>query len=770
MTVTEPRPAADAPRPKQRFVRADGPDKVTGSGRYTADLSLTGVLAAKFRYAGISHGRITRVDVSAARALPGVMCVITHHDVPDVRFGPFVQDRTLFAHDIVRFEGEIIAAVAATTAEIAQRAVDAIVVEFEPMPVVTDIEAALVSDAPLVHTGWEAYGSADVVVRDRNDASFSSIVKGDVTAAMATADIVVTSRYVADGCHAAPIEPRAVLAQWEGDKVTIWTSTQVPFDARAGVCETLELPANRVRIIVPHLGGGFGGKCGFHYEAHIAARARVAKRPVRLVFSRREEFLAPDRRREGMIIDITTGVRSDGTIVARSGWIAIDNGAYTADAGFFPQLAAMHVAGPYKIPNVQIDAHLVYTNHQPSGSVRAPTAPQACWALESHTDEVAKAVGMDPVAFRKLNAVDTGAEGPSGQTYDEIGLQRCIDAATSNAGYGQELPDDEAIGVAIGWWPSFSVPSGAYLKIDGDGSAQIITGAQECGTGAVMTLRQLAADELGMNPEDFQLVYQDTSVAPYDMGATGSQTLFNNGRAVVNAAGQVADQLRKLAAEHLEASPEDIMLSNGQAFVAGTPATAVSIAELAGIAAGGELLIGHGSGQPPGPPPLIGSTCVGDLGMAAFVAPQFSCHAVRVKLDRDTGVARVMAVNTAHDSGTIINEIGALGQVEGGVLMGIGQALTEGTTYDDEGKQRNAAMLEYKLQTCADAPPIHTHFVQIATPDAGPRGAKGLAEAPNVATAAAISNAIAKIVGRPVRQLPMTAERVWDALNDEAAS
>ncbi len=770
MTVTEPHPTTDAPRPKQRFVRADGPDKVTGSGRYTADLSLTGVLAAKFRYAGISHGRITRVDVSAARAIPGVMCVITHQDVPDLRFGPFVQDRTLFAHDIVRFEGEIIAAVAATTAEIAQRAVDAIVVEFEPMPVVTDLEAALGSDAPLVHSGWEAYGSADVVVRDRNDASFSSIVKGDVAAAMATADTVVTSRYVADGCHAAPIEPRAVLAQWEGDKVTIWTSTQVPFDARAGVCETLELPANRVRIIVPHLGGGFGGKCGFHYEAHIAALARVAKRPVRLVFSRREEFLAPDRRREGMIIDITTGVRRDGTIVARSGWIAIDNGAYTADAGFFPQLAAMHVAGPYKIPNVQIEAHLVYTNHQPSGSVRAPTAPQACWALESHTDEVAKAVGMDPVAFRKLNAVDTGAEGPSGQTYDEIGLQRCIDAATSNAGYGQELPDDEAIGVAIGWWPSFSVPSGAYLKIDGDGSAQIITGAQECGTGAVMTLRQLAADELGMDPEDFQLVYQDTSVAPYDMGATGSQTLFNNGRAVVNAAGQVADQLRKLAAERLEASPEDIVLSNGQAFVAGTPATAVSIAELAGIAAGGELLIGHGSGQPPGPPPLVGSTCVGDLGMAAFVAPQFSCHAVRVKLDRDTGVARVIAVNTAHDSGTIINEIGAHGQVEGGVLMGIGQALTEGTTYDAEGKQRNAAMLEYKLQTCADAPPIHTHFVQIATPDAGPRGAKGLAEAPNVATAAAISNAIAKIVGRPVRQLPMTAERVWDALNDEAAS
>ena len=406
----------------------------------------------------------------------------------------------------------------------------------------------------------------------------------------------------------------------------------------------------------------------------------------------------------------------------------------------------------------------MYTNHQPSGSVRAPTAPQACWALESHTDEVAKAIGMDPVDFRRKNAVDTGVVGPSGQTYGEIGLQQCIELATAAAGYGQTLPDDEAIGVAIGWWPSFAVPSGAYLKIDGDGSGQIITGAQECGTGAVMTLRQLAADELGMQPEDFELVYQDTSAAPYDMGATGSQTVFNNGRAVVAAAGQVAEQLCKLAAEHLEAAESDIVLADGFASVAGTPSSRVAIAELAGMAAGGELLIGHGSGAPPSAPPLVGSSCVGDVGMAAFVAPQFSCHAVRVKLDRDTGVARVMHVSAAHDSGTIINQVGARGQVEGGVLMGIGQALTEGTRYDDDAHQRNAALLEYKLQTCADAPPVTINFVQIATPNAGPRGAKGLAEAPNVATAAAISNALAKLVGRPVRQLPMNAERVWEAM------
>jgi CO/xanthine dehydrogenase Mo-binding subunit len=758
MTTVEARPETP------RFVRADGPDKVTGSGRYTADLTLTGMLYAKFRYADVPHGRVTKLDTSAARAMPGVLAVLTAHDVPAVRFGGFVADRTLFASDVVRFEGDVVAAVAATSAELAQRAVDAIVVEYERLPVVNDIEAALSPDAPLLHADWANYHAADPLVRDGNDASHASISKGDIDAGLAAADHIITSRYVADGCHAAPIEPRAVVAQWEGNKVTIWSSTQVPFDARAGVCETLGLPANRVRIVVPHLGGGFGGKCGFHYEAHVAALARAAKRPVKLVFSRREEFIAPDRRREGMVIEITTGVKNDGTITARQGWVAIDNGAYTSDSGFFSQLAAMHVAGPYLIDNVQIDAHLVYTNHQPSGSVRAPTAPQACWAIESHTDEVAQAIGMDPVVFRSKNAVATGLVGPSGQTYDEIGLRECIDHAARIIGYASVLPDDEAIGVAIGWWPSFSVPSGAYLKLDSDGSGQIITGAQECGTGAVMTLRQLAAEELGMQPEDFELIYQDTAVAPYDMGATGSQTLFNNGRAVINAAQQIAEQLKKLAAEQLEASPDDIVLADGAAHVAGTPTKTVSIPELAGIAAGGELLMGHGSGAPPQPPALSGSSCVGDLGMASFVAPQFSCHAVRIRLDRETGVVRVLEVAAAHDSGTIINPIGATGQVEGAVLMGIGQALTEGTKYDDEARQRNAGMLEYKLQTCADAPTVTTHFVQIATPNAGPRGAKGLAEAPNVATSAAISNALAKLVGKPVRQLPMTAERVWEAL------
>lgn len=743
-----------------RFVRADGPDKVTGSGRYAADINLTGQLVAKFRYAGVSHARITKLDTSAASAMPGVFAVLTAADVPDVIYSPVVPDRRLFAKDVVRFEGELVAAVAAVDAATAQAAVDAIVVEYKDLPIVDDLEAAMADGSPLVHQDWESYAVTGDTVQRPNVASFSSIEKGDIDAAMASADHVVTSRYVADGSHALPIEPRAVVAQWEGEKVTIWTSTQVPFDARAGVCETLQMPASRVRVIVPHLGGGFGGKCGFHFEAHVAALAKAARRPVKLVFSRQEEMVAPDRRREGMIVDITSGVKADGTLVARTGWIAIDNGAYTADAAFFPQLAAMHVAGPYAMEAVKIEASLVYTNHQPSGSVRAPTAPQACWALESHTDELAAVVGMDPVEFRRANIVDEGIEGAAGQVYGEIGLRRCLDAAVGASAYGDDLPDDEAVGVAISWWPSFPGPSGAYIKIDSDGSGMIITGAQECGTGSVMTLRMLAAKELGMEPEDFQLVYQDTSAAPYDTGATGSQTLLNNGRAVVEGAREVAAQLRDLAADQLEAAPDDIVLASGKASVSGSPDKAVSIVELAGVAAEGEMLIGKGSGTPP-EYPSVSAMCVGDQGAAGWAGPQFACHAVHVRLDRETGVVRVLDVSAAHDSGTIINPVAAHGQVEGGIMMGVGQALTEGTQYGDDAKQRNTGLLEYKLQTAADAPTIRTEFIEIPDPNAGPYGAKGLAEAPNVPTAAAIANGVAKLVGTPVRQLPMTAERVW---------
>ncbi len=744
------------------FIRSDGKEKVTGAGRYTADLNLTGQLHAKFRYADHPHARILSIDTAAARALPGVFAVLTWEDVPDVLYGGSVNDRRLFAKEKVRWEGDIVAAVAARTADLAAEAAGLIDVRYEVLPPLTDFAANAEADAQLVHEAWADYEADENLGLSGNILGHSSIVKGDADAAMAGADVVVKSRYVADASQGAPIEPRAIVADWQGDKVTVWSSTQVPFAARSGIAHTLNIPESQVRIIVPLLGGGFGSKCDFHFEAHVAALARATRRPVKLVFSRREEFLAPDHRREGMIIELETGASRDGRLVARRGRLILDKGAYCGEGGFFAQMAAMHACGPYQIDAVNVDSYLNYSNQQPSGSIRAPTAPQACWALEQHMDELAAALEMDPAELRRRTLIGEGDEGPAGQVFEEIGAKQTLEAALDMIGYGRELPEDEAIGVACGWWPSFGVPSGAYVKLNRDGTGTIVTGAMESGTGAVMGLPLLAAEALGMKAEDFSILYQDTDAGPWDMGSSGSQTTFNNGRAVVEAATEVREKLLDLAADDLEVSRDDLVLADGTLSVKGSPDSSVTIATLAGS---GEPILGKGSGDVPEAPAVDASGCVGRLGLESFLAPQLITQAARVKLDRDTGVIRVLEVAAAHDSGVIVNRIGADGQVYGGVLMGIGQALSEATWFDDEGRQLNPGLLDYKLQTASDAPEINIRWVEIDTPNAGPNGGKGVGEPPSVPTPGAIGNAIAKLVGRPIDRLPMTPERVWEAIH-----
>jgi len=756
MNVTETQPTP--------FLRPDGKEKVTGSGRYTADLSLTGQLHAKLRYADHTHARIVSVDASRARALPGVLAVLTYEDVPDVLYGDLVQDRRLFARDYVRFEGDVVAAVAALTPEIAAEAAAAVEVEYEPLPALSDIEAALADDAPLVHADWESYEGDEELGRHGNVLGYSTIVKGDADAGMAEAEVVVKGRYVTDASQGAPIEPRALLAQWQGDNVTIWSSTQVPYAARAGVAHVLQLPQSHVRIVVPLLGGGFGSKCDFHYEGHVAALARAAGRPVKLVFTREEEFIAPDHRREGMVIELETGARADGTLVARRGRLILDGGAYCGEGGFFAQMAAMHACGPYVIENVNVESTLVYTNNQPSGSIRAPTAPQVCWALEQHTDELADALGLDPVELRRRTLFEEGSEGPTRQVLGPIAVRETLERALELIAPEGDLPEDEAIGVACGWWPSFGNASGAYVKLNADGSGTIVTGAQENGSGAVMALPLLVADVLGMDPADFSILYQDTEAAPFDAGSSGSQTTMNNGRAVVAAAGEVRDMLLDMAAKRLEVAREDLELADGHVRVVGAPDRAIEIAALAGS---GERLIGKGSGRPPKNPPCHAEGCLGRLGMESFLEPQVFTHAARVKVDRETGVVRVLHVAAVHDSGTILNRIGASGQVYGGVVMGIGQALLEVSQLDADGRQRNPHLLDYKLVTAADAPRIDVAWIETPAENGGPLGTKGVGEPPTVPTPGAIANAIAQVVGSRIRELPMTPERVWAAASGQ---
>ena len=744
------------------FLRPDGKEKVTGSGRYTADLTLTGQAFARFRYSDHPHARIMRIDTSKARALSGVLAVLTHEDVPAVKYGGMVQDRYLFAKDIVRFEADIIAAVAATSEEIASRAVQLIEVEYETLPPLTDIEAAMATDAQLVHADWSTDSHDENLLADGNTLGYSTVVKGNADAAMATADVVVKRRYTSDPSQGVPIEPHAVIAQWQGDRVTIWSSTQVPYIARSGVAQTLQIPEANIRVIVPLLGGGFGAKCDFHFEAHVAALARAAGRPVKLVFSRWEEFVAIDHRREGMVIELETGARRDGTLVARRARLVLDKGAYCGEGGFLAQMAAMHACGPYVIENISVESSLNYSTTQPSGSIRAPAAPQVCWALEQHMDELAGALDMDPVELRRRTLIRNGDEGPTKQVFDHIAMRETLERAAELIGYGRELPEDEAIGFSCGWWPSFASNSGAYIQLNPDGSGTIVTGAQENGTGAVMAMPAFVAETLGMRPEDFQILYQDTDAAPWDMGSSGSQTTFNAVRAVLDAAGDVRDQLLAAASETLEAAQEDLELVGGAIRVKGSPDHTVTIAEIAAST----TIHGKGAGTLPDSPPVDAASCVGRLGFESFLAPQMFTHAAHVKVDRGTGVVRVLHVAAAHDSGRVLNRIGADGQVYGGVVMGIGMALSEGTLLDDDGRQRNPHLLDYKLVTSADVPKIDVDWIEIDTPNAGPNGSKGVGEPPCVPTAGAVANAIARVIGTPVVELPMTPERVWRAVQE----
>jgi len=756
------------------FVRADGPAKVTGQARYTGDLAFAGLAHARLLLAGRAHARIRRLDTSRARSLPGVLAVLTAADVPARRYGSFdfVIDRTLFATDVVRFEGEVVAAVAAVSPEAASAAVDAIDVEYDELPAVLDVEAALEPGSPLVHEAIASYGHDPNLSPTGNVAGRSTIVKGDAGAAMASAPIVVRERYVADMAHPVPIEPHAVTADWSGDRVTVYSSTQVPFVARKMTAEVLEIPEQRVRVVVSHLGGGFGGKCDFHFEAHVAALAKACRRPVRLVLTRREEFIAPDKVTHAMVVDLTTGVTEDGRILARQARIILDSGAYASDTPILGQVAAMMIAGPYRIPDIDIEALTVYTNRTPSGSVRAPTGPQACWAIEQHHDVVAARVGLDPVEFRRRNLVRDGDEGPTRQRHEGDGAIQTLELAVARASRGEPLGPNEAIGVSSGWWFSAPGPSGAFVRLEKDGSGRIVTGAQENGTGAVMGLAILAADELGMRPDQFAITYQDTDTGPYDGGSSGSQTTFNNGRAVVEAAREVRRQLLELAAQALEASVDDLELADGAVGVKGSPDRRVTVAQLAATAHDGALLLARGSGLPPDGPEFDASACVGRLGFESFAAPTFFCHAARVAVDPATGVVRTTKVVAATDVGRVINATGAIGQVTGGVVMSLGNATLEGTRYGADGRQRNPSLLDYKLLTSADAPEIEVVFVENAAANGGPRGSKGVGEPPIVPTAGAVANAIAAATGARVRRLPMTPERVWRAirLGDDGAN
>jgi CO/xanthine dehydrogenase Mo-binding subunit len=750
-----------------RARRLDVVDKLTGKARYASDLRLPGMLYGKIVRSERPHARIVRIDASAAEELPGVEAVL--YGAVGNRFGEAVKDQTLFAVDKVRHVGEPVAAVAADSEATAELAASLIEIEYEDLPAVFDPIAALKADAPLVHDDVTAYPQPDGLLRWGNVCAQILLERGDVAAAFARADRVVEGTYAAHSAHQMPMEPKAVVAEVDGrGAVTLHASTQHAFGVRHQVHEALGLSHADVRVAAETVGGGFGSKVEASVEYYAALLARATGRPVRVV-NTREEDLAFGTPRHPMLIHLRTALAADGAILGREARATMDAGAYSGGSPLLAGVAALLIPGPYRIPNLKVEVLAVHTNNIAFGAYRGPTGPQSVFAVESHTDAIARELGMDRLEFRLKNILSDGDTGHTGQPLPKVSLRETLTKAAEAIGWGTDAAPSVASrkrgkGLACGWWLTTAGSAGCSVQMNEDGTVAVQTGAAEIGTGSVMAaIPQIVAEELGVRYEDVRVVWGDTATTPMDAGAQGSRTLFNMGRAAQRAAQAAKSELLRRAADILEAAEADLEVRDGRVTIRGVPDHGVTYAELtAGQMWTSEPVIGKGAyvmeSTPYDPGTLKGSL------FTAFNAPSFHCHAAEVEVDPETGLTRVVDFVVAQDVGFAVNPTAIEGQMQGGAVQGIGYALLE-ELFFEEGRLANPNLALYKLPTTLDAPNIRTIIVESAS-EHGPYGAKGVGEPPVVMSSGAVANAVADAIGVPIRTLPLTPERVVRAVRE----
>ena len=744
--------------------RMDAPGKVTGTAVYASDFALPGMLHGKLLRSREPHARLVRIDAARARALPGVRAVLTAADVPDVRYGGALKDETVLARDRVRYVGQPVAAVAATTREAAEAALAAIEVVYEPLPAVLDLEAALAPGAPLIHEAWATYAAIPILHREGNVCHRARIVVGDVERGFAEADRIFEHRFRTAMVHQGYTEPRAAVASWDSSgQVTVWSNTQLPFEIQNTLAEILELAPSKIRVIVPGIGGGFGGKLRIGVEHVAALLARRTGRPVRVLTTSEEELTAAYPR-QGTRVELRTGVTRAGRITAKEGRIWFDTGAFAGSGPGVASVATLVLAGPYKIPNLLLEGYAVYTNKTNCGSFRAPSGPQANFAVESQMDMIADALGLDPLEFRLQNIVREGDEGPTGQVLAGVGLEECLRRAAAAIGWDDRRPaPGRGKGLACGWWTTTGGSSGVYVKINPDGTVALNTGAAEIGTAALTGAAQVLAEELGVDLADISVVSADTFATPFDFGAQGSRTAFAVGNACRAAVADLRRQLVGLAAAQLGVPADALELRDKAVVGAGKRVTLAELARLSQASGGG--LIAHGTFI--APPTAYDAKRVEAHVYPAFHSPSFHAHAVDLSVDRETGEITLHRYVVAQDVGFAVNPAAIEGQIEGGVAQGLGQALSEELVYA-EGRVLNPNLTDYKMPTALDLPRIESILVQ--HPSAvGPYGAKGVGEPPNIEPPAAVANAVAAAVGVRVTTLPITAEKVALALSGEGA-
>lgn len=775
------RPHAHGERDQQRdhavvghgVTRYDGPDKVTGRAKYTADLRLPGMLHGKLLGSPIAHGRITRLDVSKARALPGVIDVLTAADVPDGWYGvsPAREDEQILAGDRVRYVGDEIAAVAAVDEETAEHAIRLIEVEFEELPAVFDPQAAMAPGAPVIHPEKPRYVGN---INTRVDWDF-----GDVENGFAEADHVREQRFVGNRTYQAPIEAHAALARWEhhGGRLTIWSSTQTPHYVHRSLSRMLGIPMGNIRVIRPAVGGGFGAKAeATPLDFCSAIFAKRTGRPVMMEYSR-EEMFKHFRGRHKQYIDLKIGVKRDGTITAVEQHIVLDGGAYTSYGVITAYYAGSMLPTLYKMPNYRYLGTRIYTNLPASGAFRGHGVPQPRFAFESLLDMIAEDLGLDPIEIRLRNAMT-----PNTRTCNALDISSCEFTATLQRARDTskwiekkgKLPRGRGIGVGCGGFVSGAgypvyrsdfPHSNAVIRVHEDGTGVTLhIAAAEIGQGSDTVLAQIAAEELGVPYEWVWLADCDTATSPLDLGSYSSRVTLMAGHAVQRAAAKVRAQVLAIAAAELSRDVTSLVAMGGRIFATNDPAVAMDWAAAARLAFSAHgPVVGTGSYRPP-------KNLGGDFkGGAVGTSPAYSFSTVvaEVTVDLETGQVTVDRVTDFSDAGTVINPVTFHGQVEGSIVMGLGETLLEDMLFDAKGRPTNSNLHDYLIPTINDTPEIHTAAVESFEPN-GPFGAKEVGEGSLLPVLGAIANAIYDACGVRVTELPITPEKILRGLAKRA--
>ena len=734
----------------QPVPRIDAYDKVTGRSAYVGDLEIPGMVHGLILRSPWPHARVLSIDASEAEGLPGVLGVLTrdHLGGIDPYFGSVVRDRPIVAMDKVRYQGEPVAAVAARDLATAQEALELIRIEYEELPLVSDTEEALVPGSPALH--------------ETNLCAEHHYDWGDVEEGFAQSDRVFEDTFTFPMVYHYALEPHTSIGQYTNQGITVWSTAQHPFLVRGDLARMFGFSLHQVRIIVPYLGGGFGSKSYTKMEPLAVALSKVAGRPVRLALSVEEAFKTV--RRHAARCTVKTGVKLDGTFVARECLIHLDTGAYADNGPLVANRAGERIAGPYRWPNLKVSSSAVYTNSTPAGSFRSIGAPQAAWASESQVDIIAADLGLDPLEIRLKNMLARGEEVRKGRRpLDGDPAAGLRSAAQAVAWSGKEEPgsaENDGTGLVTGKGlgcnlsgVGSSPTSTALVRMHVDGTLTVLVGTTELGQGSRSAMAQVVSQELMVPMRDVDVISSDTSMVPYDRSTGSSRSTTLMGLAVQDGAIEVKDQLLELAALHFESPVEELSIEEGQVVRQGESISfgALIQEEFGGLA--GELM-GRGYVTP--------RRHGGRLAQSP-VFYEVGISAAEVELDQETGAIRIPHYVSVADVGKAINPQQCEGQDEGAAMQGLGHTLFEEMLYED-GQLLNPNLIDYKVPTFAELPDkLETILIENGD-GPGPFGSKGLGEGGIVAAGPAVANAIFRATGVRIKELPLTPERVWRAL------